>query len=116
MKVSIDDVSRLRKLKKTEDEAVIEGDDYATRLKDHYLTKIQGEHSMFDWARPKETSGRKLSTLSEDKTSAGLGKKTKMLADSSSDEDEEEDPIGDLLKSNTAIFSKNEELLKSGSL
>ena len=39
-----------------------------------------------------------------------------MLADSSSDEGEEEDPIGDLLKSNTAIFSKSEELLKSGSL
>ena len=54
MKVSINDVSRLRKLKKTEDEAVIEGADYATRLKDHYLTRIQGEHSMFDWARPKE--------------------------------------------------------------
>lgn len=54
MKVSINEVSRLRKLKKTEDEAVIEGADYATRLKDHYLTRIQGEHSMFDWARPKE--------------------------------------------------------------
>ena len=54
MKVSINDVSRLRKLKKTEDEAVIEGADYATRLKDHYLERIQGEHSMFDWARPKE--------------------------------------------------------------
>ena len=54
MKVSIDDVSRLRKLKKTEDEAVIEGADYATRLKDHYLTRIQGQHSMFDWAKPRD--------------------------------------------------------------
>lgn len=56
MKVSIDDVSRLRKLKKTEDEVVIEGADYATRLKDHYLTRIQGQHSMFDWAKPKQAS------------------------------------------------------------
>ena len=59
--------------------------------------------------------------MSEEKaaaTAAHLGKKTKMLADSSSsgDEGEDEDPIGDLLKSNTAIFSKSEELLKSGSL
>ena len=34
IKVSIDDVSRLRKLKKTENEKEIEGDEYARRLKD----------------------------------------------------------------------------------
>lgn len=55
MKVSIDDVSRLRKLKKTEDEAVIEGADYADRIKQHYISRIQGEHSMFDWAKPNHT-------------------------------------------------------------
>lgn len=88
MKVSIDDVSRLRKLKKTEDEVVIEGADYATRLKDHYLTRIQGEHSMFDWAKPKESSSRKrLGSESDDQASAaGQGTK-KMLPDSSDDED-----------------------------
>ena len=36
-----------------------------------------------------------------------------MIADSESDSD---DPIGALLKSNTAIFSRNEDLLKGGSL
>lgn len=54
LKVSINEVSRLRKLKKTEDEAVIQGDDYATRLKEHYVERMQGEHSMFDWAKPKD--------------------------------------------------------------
>ena len=39
-----------------------------------------------------------------------------MLPDTSEDEDGEEDPIGDLLKSNTAIFSKSQELLKNGVL
>ena len=36
LKVGIDDVSRLRKLKKTEDEKVIEGKEYSDRLKDFY--------------------------------------------------------------------------------
>ena len=42
-----------------------------------------------------------------------------MLADSASsgsDDEDGEDPIDALLKSNTAIFSKSEDLLKSGSL
>ena len=52
LKVSIEDVSRLRKLKKTEDEKVIEGAEYATRLKEHYISKMQAEHSMFAWAKP----------------------------------------------------------------
>lgn len=59
LKVSIDDVSRLRKLKKTEDEAVIGGTEYATRLKEHFV-KMQGEHAMFDWAKPKEERNRKI--------------------------------------------------------
>ena len=37
-----------------------------------------------------------------------------MLAESESSDDG--DPIGDLLKSNTAVFGKSEELLKSGTL
>lgn len=40
----------------------------------------------------------------------------KMIPDSDDDEDGSEDPIGDLLKSNTAIFSRSEELLKNGIL
>ena len=36
LKVGIDDVSRLRKLKKTEDEKVIEGKEYSDRLKEFY--------------------------------------------------------------------------------
>ena len=39
-----------------------------------------------------------------------------MIPDSDDDEDGSEDPIGDLLKSNTAIFSRSEELLKNGIL
>lgn len=39
-----------------------------------------------------------------------------MLPDSSDEEGSEEDPIGDLLKSNTAIFSRNEDVLKNGVL
>ena len=40
LQVSIEDVSRMRKLKKTEDERVIGGADYATRLKEHYVTAM----------------------------------------------------------------------------
>ena len=53
MSVSIEDVSRLRKLKKEEGETKIKGADYADRLKEYYQ-KVQSEHSMFDWAKPKE--------------------------------------------------------------
>lgn len=111
LKVSIDDVSRLRKLKKTEDEAVIGGSEYATRLKEHFV-KMQGEHAMFDWAKPKEERSRK---IFEDKSEV-QHKPKKLLQDSGSDDDESDDPIGDLLKSNTAIYSKSTEMLKSGTL
>lgn len=104
-------MSRLRKLKKTEDEAVIEGGEYATRLKEHFL-KMQGQHAMFDWAKPKEERRRK--TAQESDASEEKFVK-KMIADSESD-DSEDDPIGDLLKSNTAIFSRSEKLLKNGTL
>lgn len=117
LKVSIDDVSRLRKLKKTEDEQVIEGADYATRLKEHYVTKMQGEHSMFDWARPKDSSapGRKGTAVdSDDDSEDQVARPAKMFADSS-DEDSD-DPIGNLLKSNTSVFSRKEDVLKNGIL
>ena len=40
-----------------------------------------------------------------------------MLPDSSaSDSDGSDDPIGNLLKSNTAVFSRSEDVLKSGTL
>ena len=51
--VSIEDVSRLRKLKKEEGETRIKGAEYADRLKEYYQ-KVQSEHSMFDWAKPKD--------------------------------------------------------------
>ena len=116
LKVSIDDVSRLRKLKKTEDEQVIEGSDYATRLKEHYVTKMQGEHSMFDWARSKDSApGRKGTAVDSDDEDDDQGTKpAKMFADSS-DEDSD-DPIGNLLKSNTSVFSRKEDVLKNGIL
>ena len=82
LKVSIDDVSRLRKLKKTEDEVVIEGGEYATRLKEHFL-KMQGQHAIFDWAKPKEERRRKQIQESD----AEEGKSSnKMLADSESED------------------------------
>ena len=83
---------------------MIEGAEYATRLKEHFV-KMQGEHAMFDWAKPREERRRKAAQESDDEEEQPAA--TKMLADSAS-EDSEEDPIGDLLKSNTAIFSKSE--------
>lgn len=44
-----------------------------------------------------------------------MQKQKKLFQDSGSDE-ESDDPIGELLKSNTAIYSKNTEMLKSGTL
>ena len=112
-------MSRLRKLKRTEDEAVIEGSEYATRLKEHYL-KMQGEHSMFDWAKPRQEEAQRKAVFEQQSHSDRLASSTpkKMLADSGSEssDDGSEDPIGDLLRSNTAIFSKNNEILKSGTL
>ena len=71
---------------------------------------------MFDWARPKDASSTRKRHGSESEDKAAIVAK-KMLPDSSDeDEDGSEDPIGDLLKSNTAIFSKSEEVLKSGTL
>ena len=61
MKVGINDVSRLRKLKKTEDEKEIGGKEYSDRLKNFY-EKMQSEHSMFDWARQSTERARAAST------------------------------------------------------
>jgi len=113
LKVSIEDVSRLRKLKKTEDEQVIEGADYATRLKEHYVSKMQAEHSMFAWAKSKDTPRKRTAVDSDDEALAM--QPAKVLPDSGS-EDDSDDPIGNLLKSNTAVFSRNEDVLKSGTL
>jgi len=104
----------MRKLKKTEDEKVIGGADYATRLKEHYVSATQGEHSMFAWAAGDvEKKERRSSSMADDDTAAVAG--SKPLLDSSDDEDED-DPIDALLKSNTAIFSRGDDVLKSGSL
>lgn len=77
--VDIDSKSRLRKLKQTEAEKVVDGDEYSKRLQEQYL-KIQGEHSMFEWARQPSVINK-------------------------NEDDSEEDPIADLLKTNTSIFS-----------
>ena len=111
LKVSIDDVSRLRKLKKTESEQVIEGADYAARLKEHYVNTMQGS-DMFAWAQPKESTRKNTDAMADD-DDEGAGA-TKIFADS--DSEDSDDPIGQLLKSNTAIFSKSEEQLKNGTL
>ena len=74
VRVDIDSVARLRKLKQTEDEKEIQGAEYTERLQTQYK-KIQGEHSIYDWATKEP-------------------------------EDSDEDPITQLLKSNTAVFSK----------
>lgn len=81
--VDIENRSRLRKLKKEENEKELLGDEYTKRLQEQYL-KIQGEHQMFQWAKPKEERS----------------------------EDEDSDPIGDLLKSNTSVFGKRTEMLR----
>ena len=111
LKVSIDEVSRLRKLKKTEGEQVIEGADYAARLKEHYVNTMQGS-DMFAWAHPKASTRKNTLADADEDEEAGP---TKVFADSDSDDDSD-DPIGNLLKSNTAIFSRSEELLKPGIL
>ena len=51
--------------------------------------------------------------MAEEATAAVEGL-SKALPDSS--DDESDDPIGALLKSNTAIFSRSEDVLKSGTL
>ena len=66
---------------------------------------------MFDWAKPKD---RKASNVDNADLESRDGM-TKLLPDTSDDEDSD-DPIGNLLKSNTAVFSKSEELLKNGTL
>mmetsp|Transcript_7775 Transcript_7775/g.9366 ORF Transcript_7775/g.9366 Transcript_7775/m.9366 type:complete len:158 (+) Transcript_7775:195-668(+) len=103
----------MRKLKKTEDEQVIAGSEYASRLKDHYIARMQGESAMFDWARPKEAQQRKLSHADDEEQQAKPGSK---MIPGSDDSEESDDPIGNLLKSNTAIFSRSEDILKNGTL
>lgn len=79
LQVDIESKSRLRKLKQTEDEKEVDGGEYTKRLQEAYL-KIQGEHSMFSWAKQPEKEAV------------------------SDNDGEDSDPIGDLLKSNTSVF------------
>ena len=44
--IDIDSKSRLRKLKQSEDEKTVQGDEYTKRLQETFL-KLQGGHSMF---------------------------------------------------------------------
>ena len=79
LEVDISKQSRLRKLKQTEEEDVVGGAEYSKRL----VTQFTNTSSLFDWARPKEDE---------------------VAADLPSDE-EDDDPISQLLKSNTSVFT-----------
>ena len=114
LKVGIEDVSRLRKLKKTEDEKEIKGKEYTARLKEYYQ-KVQSEHSMFDWAKPSLERGRTASTALESADDNTNPKKVGQLDTHDYDSDSD-DPIGNLLKSNTAIFCEKQELLQNGTI
>ena len=70
---------------------------------------------MFAWAAgDAQTKERRSSSMADEATAAADGPQ-KVLPDSSDDEDDD-DPIGALLKSNTAIFSRGDDILKSGAL
>lgn len=86
--VDIEHKSRLRKLKASEEETEVKGDEYSKRLQETYI-KMQGQHSMFEWAKqtPHEES-----------------------------DPEDSDPIGDLLKSNTSVFGHKNTVLKQNHL
>ncbi|TNV73453.1 hypothetical protein FGO68_gene12597 [Halteria grandinella] len=91
LQVNIEDRSRLRKLKKEEGETLVTGDIYMKRLQDHYNT-TSGAADLFAWAKPQPP---KPSHHSENI--------------------DEEDPITQLLKSNTSVFSSHTTgLLKPG--
>jgi U3 small nucleolar RNA-associated protein 18 len=49
IKVDINDISRLRKLKSKEGEAVIKGDEFSKRLKLHH-NNIVSNSDLFSWA------------------------------------------------------------------
>lgn len=90
--VNIEDKSRLRKLKQTEDEKQIKGSEYAERLQEQY-SKIVGGTELFSWANlPKESA------------STGIA------------DEEDDDPISKLLKSNTSVFNKKDQILKQEKL
>ena len=92
IKVDIESVSRLRKLKKTEEEKEVQGTDYTQRLQDHYQKQLtqSNTHQLFQWA---ESNADQNNKQTED------------------DSGSEEDPIGNLLKSNKAVFGKRNEVL-----
>ena len=58
---------------------------------------------MFDWAKPSTERGRTASTALESADDTTLPKKLNKGAEYSENSDSD-DPIGNLLKSNTAIF------------
>ena len=67
---------------------------------------------MFDWAKPSAERGRTASTAIESADDNPVQKKAKQSEDGS----DSDDPIGNLLKSNTAIFCDKQELLQSGTI
>ena len=86
MQVRIEDASRLRKLKKEEAETQISGKQYAERLQEYYEKNVAGgedreDGDLFSWAKQKP-------------------------AQLKNQEEEDEDPIAKLLKSNARVFDK----------
>lgn len=98
LKVDISKQSRTRKLMQTEDETQIDGLDYAQRLQK--LKEVQTSSALFDWAKPEKQEQKGFRAFSTEV-----------------DESSDDDPIGQLLKSNTSLFSKaGSASLKSGTL
>lgn len=93
--VSLDGVSRLRKLKQKEKKEVVNAVEFERRLKDQYKTITEGGtagNGLFNWAKNTEEKGGQ------------------------TNEDEFDDPIARLLKTNTRVFSKQSTIFKSGKL
>ncbi|CDW85091.1 u3 small nucleolar rna-associated protein 18 homolog [Stylonychia lemnae] len=88
--VNIEDKSRLRKLKQTESEKQIKGNEYAERLQDQY-SKMTGGSELFSWAALPTQDGNVLSVAQDD---------------------EDDDPITKLLKSNANVYQKKDLILK----
>ena len=71
---------------KTEGETSIGGLDYAERLQK--LKEVQTSSALFDWAKPEQQEQKGYRAFSTEV-----------------DESSDDDPIGQLLKSNTSLFS-----------
>ena len=93
--IDIDSKSRTRKMKATEEETEVKGEEYTKRLQEFYNSKLQGQHSMFDWAHQE---------------------KEQPSDDDDQQEDSSIDPIANLLKSNTNVFEDKRQVLKQNVL